>query len=268
VSAPVLVRARGVAWTAPDLADRPREVLRDIDLELSVGERVGLVGPSGAGKTSLVSVLAGLQEPTRGTVEAEPGSVGVVFQEPERGFFEETVLEDVAFGPRNRGASREAARDDARDALRRVGLDPDVFGGRAPETLSGGEARRAAIAGVLAFRPRVVLFDEPTIGLDADGVARFLDVFRTLATGGVTVLLVSHDLPLVWRECERVLVLEEGRIAWEGGGGALAEEAPPAWVDPDPLGAVKRALVGAGLAPGTVPCDPEALAEAFARGRG
>jgi energy-coupling factor transport system ATP-binding protein len=190
--------------------------------------------------------------------------VGLVFQEPERGFFEETVLEDVSFGPRNRGASGDAARNDARDALERVGLDPARFAGRAPETLSGGEARRAAIAGVLAFRPRLVILDEPTIGLDADGVERFRAVLHGLTAAGVAVLLVSHDLPLVRSECERVIVLENGRITWEGSAYALADVSSD-WNEAEPLVAVHRALRTTGAVPDDTPCDPVRLAEAVSR---
>jgi energy-coupling factor transport system ATP-binding protein len=266
VSGPALVEARAVLWVAPAAAESPREILHGVDVTVHAGERVGLVGPSGAGKTTLVTILAGLLEPSAGSVRAETGSVGLVFQEPERGFFEETVLEDVAFGPRNRGASPEAARDDAREALRRVGLDPDRFGARAPETLSGGEARRAAIAGVLAFRPRLVILDEPTIGLDADGVSRFRAVLRALTTAGVAVLLVSHDLPLVRSECERVIVLEDGLVTWEGSAWALVDVSS-AWNEADPLAEVRRALVAGGMVTEDVPCEPAVLAEAFARTR-
>jgi energy-coupling factor transporter ATP-binding protein EcfA2 len=163
-----LVRLDGVAWDP---------VIRGVTLAIGSGERVGLVGRSGAGKTTLVTLMAGLMEPTAGHV-TRAGRVGIAFQEPERGFFEETVLLDVAFGPANLGASEDVARERAAEALVRVGLDPVRFGGRAPETLSGGEARRAAIAGVLAMQPDLLILDEPTTGLDADGVRRLRDVLR------------------------------------------------------------------------------------------
>jgi len=173
------------------------------------------------------------------------------------------VLEDVAFGPRNRGASPDAARDAARDTLERVGLDPERFASRAPETLSGGEARRAAIAGVLAFRPRLVILDEPTLGLDADGVDRFRAVLHGLAKAGAAILIVSHDLALVRAECDRVLVLEDGRVTWEGRAWALGE-VPGDWNEAEPLATVRRALVAAGNVGEDVPCDPAKLAEAVA----
>lgn len=263
MSARPLLEARDVHWTPPD-AELPREILRGIDVSIDPGERVALTGPSGAGKTTLATILAGLLDPSSGSVRAEAGTIGMVFQEPERGFFEETVLEDVAFGPRNRGASSSTARDAARDALERVGLNPERFGDRAPETLSGGEARRAAIAGVLAFRPRLVIFDEPTVGLDADGVDRFRAVLHGLAAAGVAVLVVTHDSSLVRSECDRVIVLEDGRVTWQGSVYALAD-APSDWNEAEPLVSVRRALVAAGAVGGDVPCDPVQLAEALSR---
>lgn len=268
MSATTLLRAAGIQWSAasPDGGRRP--VLADVDLELRAGECVGLVGASGAGKTTLVTILAGLLSPDEGTVEAEEGSVGLVFQEPERGFFEETVREDVAFGPRNRGASDEEARRQADAALERVGLDPERFGGRAPETLSGGEARRAGLAGVIAFRPRVLLLDEPTIGLDADGADRLRDVLRALSADGFATLLVSHDLDFVMEECERAMVLDAGRVTWEGRAVDLAEGVPGSWRHVAPLGDVRRELVAQGRVPPGTEATAESLAAAIAGGRG
>ena len=146
-----------VRWSAPGGLGGG-EILCGVDLAIEAGEAVGLMGPSGAGKTTLATIVARLFEPTGGRVEwCGGGAVGLVFQEPERGFFEETVLEDVAFGPVNAGASIDAAHELATRALERVGLDPEKIGGRMPESLSGGEARRAAIAGVIAFEPALVI---------------------------------------------------------------------------------------------------------------
>jgi energy-coupling factor transport system ATP-binding protein len=225
-----IVRAESVSFRA----DFAGEILRAVSMEIRPGERLGLLGPSGAGKTTLVSLLAGLLEPSAGRVEARGGDrsvVGLVFQEPERAFFEASVLDDVAFGPRNRGLTPDAAREAARDALRRVGLDPEAIGPRLPETLSGGEARRAAIAGILAFAPRAVLFDEPTTGLDAEGTRRLREILARLAADGIASLMVSHDLPLVRAECDRVIVLREGEIAWQGPVAQLDANLPPEWAD-------------------------------------
>jgi energy-coupling factor transport system ATP-binding protein len=257
------VRLRGVRWIADRGFPGEREVLRGIDLELRSGDRLGLVGRSGSGKTTLATILAGLLEPSAGEVE---GAAALVFQDPERSFFEETVREDVAFGPRNRGLPDADALARADDALATCGLDPERFGPRAPETLSGGEARRAAIAGVVAFRPDLLVFDEPTSGLDADGVAQFRAVLAALRAREAGYLLISHDAALLAAECERALVLEEGRIAWDGPADRIAERWPDA--DQGALADVAEAFLARGWRRADDPVTPEALAEAWAsRGR-
>jgi energy-coupling factor transporter ATP-binding protein EcfA2 len=248
----------------------PREVLRGIDLEVHRGERIGIVGRSGAGKTTLVTILAGLLEPTAGRVVGA-AEAGLVFQEAERSFFEETVLADVAFGAANRGATPEQAKEQARAALRTVGLDPEVIGARMPETLSGGEARRAAIAGILAFAPSLVVLDEPTTGLDAEGVDRLHDLLGEIRRSGRAYVIVSHDLGFVAEECERVLLLEAGRIAWDGPAALLAEALPEDWrSDPALWGGempvIAAAMRSVGWIDESVPPTPDALAAAWRAG--
>jgi energy-coupling factor transport system ATP-binding protein len=257
--APPLVEVRGVRWTTDDGTGKPREILRGVDLTIYSGERIGLVGRSGAGKTTLAAIVGGLFEPTGGEVrwasvssppppslrasrsapstppsaaspsELKRAPVALVFQDPERGFFEESVLADVAFGPRNFGLTEAAAGERARMALRKVGLDPDVFGDRPPETLSGGEARRAALAGILALEARLLVLDEPSSGLDAEGRARLHDVLEELRRDGVAMLVISHDVPFLLAACDRLAVLEEGRIVWDGPASRAAEELPAPW---------------------------------------
>jgi len=270
-----LVRLEGVRWTADAGLPSAREVLRGVDLGIGERERVAVVGRSGAGKTTLVTILAGLLEPTAGRVVTaggvapEPGEIGLVFQEPERAFFEETVLEDVAFGPRNRGAPPDAAREMAREALRTVGLDPDDLGPRAPETLSGGEARRAAIAGVIAMEPRLLVFDEPTTGLDADGLDRFRGILASLRGKGLAYVLVSHDLELVVEECERVIVLEDGAVLFDGDAHRIPEGLPEDWRgEPASWGGeiavIAEAVRGRGWIGEGVSLEPSALAAVLA----
>ena len=194
--------------------------------------------------------------------------MGLVFQDPERGFFEETVIEEVSFGPRNAGHSAEEARALAVRALETVGLDAKELGSRAPETLSGGEARRVAIAGVLAFRPSLVIFDEPTSGLDAEGMDRLRDLLANLRAGGSAYLVISHELTFLAEECDRILLLEEGRLIWEGSPANLAEHLPSEWRErPETWGGelvlLARRMRERGWIDESVPPTPDALATAW-----
>lgn len=192
--------------------------VREVNLELTPGGATLVSGPTGSGKSTLMRLLAGLIDPLEGSVcvggaTTSPAVVACSFQRAEDQLFADTVLEDVAFGPRNLGCVPAEADLRAREALERVGLDPEAFGARSPFCLSGGQMRRVALAGVLAMGTPFVALDEPTVGLDARG----LDDLRTLLEGlrsrGVGVVIVSHDvercLPLV----DELVVLAEGRVA-------------------------------------------------------
>lgn len=204
--------------------------LSHVSLRLEVGELVLVVGATGSGKSTLLRLLAGLLTPGAGsvTVDGAPASartgVGLVFQNPEMQFFAETVRADVAFGPRNLGLREPETV--AEQALRSVGLDPAVFGERSPFTLSGGESRRAAIAGVLAMEPRYLLLDEPTAGLDRRG--------RDAVLGAVTgareragVLVVTHDPEQFLAVADRVVVLAGGAAVFSGDATAFLERMGP-----------------------------------------
>ncbi len=205
--------------------------LRGVSLEVERGSIALVLGPTGSGKSTLLRIAAGLLVPGSGDihVDGEPlagisasrsGHVGIVFQNPETQLFAETVLDDVAFGPRNQGLAEDAAREQARRALGDVGLDSATFGGRSPLALSGGEARRVALAGVLAMRPRYLLLDEPTAGLDAGGrrdVRRVLSSLRE-TTG---LVIVTHDAEEFLGRADQALVLAAGQSAYSGAAAEL-----------------------------------------------
>ena len=209
--------------------------LDGVSMRLEPGGLGLVIGPTGAGKTTLLLAAAGLLEPTSGsaTVDERPaggresvrGAVGLVFQRPESQFFALSIEEDCAFGPRNLGRSAADARLDAHAALATVGLDPRVFGTRDPWGLSGGEARRAALAGVLAMRPRYLLLDEPTAGLDASGRASVLAAVAE-ARRDAGVLVVTHDPEEFLGAADAVLVLLGGRAAYSGDVAGLLQALP------------------------------------------
>jgi len=201
-----------------------RTALDGVTFGVEPGECVALVGPNGAGKTTLFLRLCGVlpgrpgEASVNGLDPADPAqrkrlpqTVGVVFQNPDDQLFSPTVLEDVAFGPLNLGATPDEARARAGEALRAVGMADAAD--RVPFQLSGGEKRRAALAGVLAMRPAVLLLDEPSMFLDPRGRRELIGVIRGLPG---TKLIATHDLELVLDTCPRVLVLDAGKLAADG----------------------------------------------------
>lgn len=205
-------------------------VLKDIDLTITKGEFVGIIGHTGSGKSTLIQHLNGLLRATSGQVcfdgtdifsdgydrRALRGKVGMVFQYPEHQLFEADVFSDVCFGPRNLGLSDEEIKARARWAMELVGLGPE-YDNRSPFELSGGQKRRVAIAGVLAMRPDYLILDEPTAGLDPGGRDDILDVLKMLhEEQGISVILVSHSMEDVANYVQRIVVVQDGRIALDG----------------------------------------------------
>ncbi|MFP4530008.1 MAG: energy-coupling factor ABC transporter ATP-binding protein [Halodesulfurarchaeum sp.] len=201
------------------------EVLRGVDFSAETGAVTALLGPNGAGKSTLLKHFNGLLRPDAGQVlvDGEPITddkarlrevrqrVGFVFQNPANQLLAPTVRQDVSFGPRNVGMAEEV---DVEAVLARVGL-PDA-GDRHPHTMSNGEQKRVALAGVLAMDPDYVVMDEPTAGLDGDGAARFVDLIESLLAEGVTVLLSTHHVGFATSVADRLAVLSEGAIVHEG----------------------------------------------------
>lgn len=208
-----------------------RVALREVNLEIEAGERIGIVGPTGSGKSTLVQLLAGLLKPTVGRVllEGTPVhskgaaaralrlQVGLAFQYPEDQIFEQTVFREVAFGPRNLGLSGAEIEARVNWALEMVGLDPAAVAQRMPFALSGGERRRVALAGILAMRPRVLILDEPTVGQDPQGRRALLDKVGTWQREtNMTMIIVSHALEDLARLVDRVIALRESRVVADG----------------------------------------------------
>lgn len=204
-----------------------QHALRGVSLEIAEGELLGIIGHTGSGKSTLVQHLNGLLRPHDGRILldgtdiwADPKKirdvrfrVGMVFQYPEHQLFEDTIYKDIAFGPRNMGLSEEEVDARVRRAAAYVGLSEELLE-KSPFDLSGGEKRRAAIAGVMAMEPQVLILDEPTAGLDPRGREQILAMVREYQKSrGTTVLLVTHSMEDVARVADRVLVMDHGQAA-------------------------------------------------------
>lgn len=203
--------------------------LRDVSLTVRRGEFLGLAGHTGSGKSTLVQHLNGLIRPQEGNVRAlgldlfqkkdtaaVKAKVGVVFQYPERQLFAETVVQDVAFGPRNLGLPQDEVARRVASSLSRVGLDLATVGDKSPFELSGGQQRRVAFAGVLAMEPEVLVLDEPMAGLDPTARRDFLELIGRLHDEGLTVVMVSHSMDDLANCCDRIVVMNEGAVFAEG----------------------------------------------------
>ena len=209
--------------------------LQGVDFSAEAGEYVAIIGRTGSGKSTLIQHLNGLLKPTSGQVLfqgediwSDPQTtrrtrfqVGLVFQYPEYQLFEETVYQDIAFGPKNMGLDADEVDRRVRQSARFVGLEDGVLE-KSPFDLSGGQKRRVAIAGVIAMEPKVLVLDEPTAGLDPAGSARILENIRTYhEEKNACVILVSHSMEEVAREAGRLVVIHQGSIPFSGPPGSV-----------------------------------------------
>lgn len=209
--------------------------LKNINLEIRDGEFIGLIGHTGSGKSTLVQHLNGLMKATGGAIyyngkniyaEGYPmkdlrSKVGLVFQYPEHQLFEVDVLTDVCFGPKNQGLTKEEAEARAKRALDMVGMSEKYYSS-SPFELSGGQKRRAAIAGVLAMEPEVLILDEPTAGLDPKGRDEILDQIKKLhEEEHITIILVSHSMEDVAKYVGRIIVMNQGEAMFDGTPGTV-----------------------------------------------
>ena len=206
--------------------------LKDINLNIEEGKITAIIGKTGSGKSTLVEHLNALLVPSSGSLEIEdtiilPGKknkglkalrkkVGLVFQFSEYQLFEETILKDVAFGPKNYGASEQEAIAKAKLALKMVGIDESNYE-TSPFDLSGGQKRRIAIAGILALEPKIIVLDEPTAGLDPKGSQEMIDLFVKLnKKAGITVILVTHDNEIVYNYADNTVLMADGEVKYSG----------------------------------------------------
>ena len=199
----------------------------DISVSIDDGQFIGLIGHTGSGKTTFLQLLSGLIKPESGTVLIDGedifaknfdlhsirSKVGIVFQYPEHQLFEETVFTDVCFGPKNLGLPKEEIESRATEALRLVGLDEGIYA-QSPFELSGGQKRRVAIAGVISMKPKFLILDEPTAGLDPAGRKEILGLVSKLCREqNMTIILVSHSMDDVAEYADRILVINDGKLA-------------------------------------------------------
>ncbi|MBR2506122.1 MAG: energy-coupling factor transporter ATPase [Bacilli bacterium] len=223
---------RKVSFTYLKDSINEHHALKDISLFFEDHSFIGIVGETGSGKSTLIQHLNGLLIPNEGEIIIDEFKidskkrkqknlknlrkhVGVVFQFPEYQLFEETVLKDVAFGPKNFKYKEEEALAMAKDALASVGINEDYYD-KSPFELSGGEKRRVAIAGILAINPDILVLDEPTAGLDPYGVEVIMNLVLDLYNKGKTIILVTHDMDLLLKYCQKVVVLKDGEVSYNG----------------------------------------------------
>ena len=208
-----------------------RLALKDVSLEIAKGEIVAIIGHTGSGKSTLVQHLNGLLKPDKGSAsidsiditakgaEAKTArqQVGMVFQYPEHQLFAETVFEDIAFGPRNKGFAEDEVEKQVREAMAFVGLDYDTYAQRSPFQLSGGQMRRVAIAGVVAMNPDYLVLDEPSAGLDPRSRnAVFKEIMSLHKSRGIAIVLVTHSMEEAVKYADRLLVINAGKVLFDG----------------------------------------------------
>ena len=215
---------KNLTYTYPD----GTQALRNVDLEIRKGEKIAIIGPNGAGKSTLFSHFNGLTQPSSGEILIDNNvikydknsllevrqKVGIVFQDPNDQLFAPTVKEDVAFGPMNLGLEYDEVEKRVEEALKMVGMEE--YRDKTPHHLSGGQQKRVAIAGIVAMRPEIMILDEPTAGLDPEGVAKVLKILNKLNSEGMTIVISSHDIEMVNEFTNKIFVLYDGEIIASG----------------------------------------------------
>lgn len=218
------LETKNLSFTYPD----GTKALKNVNIQIKKGEKIAIMGPNGAGKSTLFSHFNGLTEPTSGHVEIDGKKivyerdellkvrqkVGIVFQDPNDQLFAPTVKEDVAFGPMNLGLEYEEVKRRIAESLEMVGMSG--FEDKTPHHLSGGQQKRVAIAGIIAMRPEIMILDEPTAGLDPEGVDKVLHILNKLNDEGISIVISSHDIEMVNQFADKIFVLYNGEIIASG----------------------------------------------------
>ncbi|MFO1430914.1 MAG: ATP-binding cassette domain-containing protein [Candidatus Competibacteraceae bacterium] len=221
---PIILAARNIDYVYPGKV----QALQGLSLDIAKGRKLAILGPNGSGKTTLLLHLNGTLRPRRGEIllDGRPAAydrrslnswrsrVGLVLQEPEDQLFSASVYQDISFGPLNQGLSALEARERVREAL--VALQIEGLAERATHMLSFGQKKRVAIAGILAMRPEVLILDEPTAGLDAQGVAQLLTVLEEQRRAGTTLVFATHDVDLAYTWADGVAVFCDGQVLAQG----------------------------------------------------
>lgn len=265
------LRLEGITY---DFPSGPR-ALEGVDLLIPAGQTLALIGPNGSGKTTLIHLLDGLLRPTHGRVlvDGEDAAVcrvaqlakliGLGFQHPDRQIFGRDVRAEVEFGPQHLGATSEEAFTRAKAALEMVGLADDL--GRHPDDLGESQRKLLTVASVLAMETPVVALDEPTTGLDTDGIARVRHIVSYLHAAGRTVIVVSHDLRFAAETFERIVVLDGGHVVLDGTPAEVFAESAWPTLRAASMEPPAAALIGARLGLGSTPTE-DAVFEAMTSG--
>ena len=228
-----IIKTENLCYTYQEGTPFQFRALNNINIEIKKGGMVGIIGPTGSGKSTLIQHFNGLLKPTSGRIlvsgrdinkrsDEKKGppicfEVGLVFQYPEYQLFEETVFEDIAFGPRNMDLDKEEVESRVKQAIEWMALDFDKIKDRSPFSLSGGEMRRVALAGVLAMKPSVIVLDEPTAGLDPRGCFELRELLKRLhREAGLTLILVTHEMREIARMADHLIIINKGEIAADG----------------------------------------------------
>lgn len=219
-----MIEVKNISYTYMKKTPFEKNALENISFEIHEGDFLAIAGHTGSGKSTLIQIISGLIELQSGEILTDCKSIknksarkkiGIVFQYPEYQLFEETVEKDIGFGPKNFGLSEEAISARVDEAMRQVGLSSEIKN-LSPFELSGGQKRRVAIAGILALKPKYLILDEPTAGLDPLAKKNLLAEIEKLHKAGVTIIFVSHSMDDIANLANRVTVLAQGKIIFDG----------------------------------------------------